>query len=371
MHSICSYMAMFPPSMPHVFIDWLTQPGDVVYDPFSGRGTVPLEASLMGRVGLGSDANPLAWVLTAAKVDHPTRAQAIRRVEALAGSARAGSIEAVPNQVRMLFGEPTLARLVWLRETLDLQDRTDRFLMAVLLGKLHANANNQGTPRGLTVAMPNTFAMAPGYVSRYIQAHSLEPPAVDPLAFLRSQLDRIEWPGREFMRGRSWLQDVRETLRWPRGVPLAKLVFTSPPYLSVMKYGKFNWIRLWLLGHDPRHVDTQLFASSSLSRYLDFVAQAVSRVRSRLRDDGHVCLVVGDVRKDDSSINLAGQVEVALRGSDLRPIGTVVDQLPIDQKVSRIWGARKGRATSTDRILVLAGPRARSPGGVPAVDWED
>src|SRR2546429_5326618 len=77
MHSMCSYMAMFPPSMPHVFIDWLTEQGDVVYDPFSGRGTVPLEAGLMGRVGLGSDANPLAWVLTAAKVDPPSRAQAL------------------------------------------------------------------------------------------------------------------------------------------------------------------------------------------------------------------------------------------------------------------------------------------------------
>src|SRR5688572_33385007 len=74
LHSLCSYMAMFPPSLPHVFIRWLTKPGDVVYDPFSGRGTTVLEACLQGRIGLGSDANPLAWILTSAKAHPPTAA---------------------------------------------------------------------------------------------------------------------------------------------------------------------------------------------------------------------------------------------------------------------------------------------------------
>src|ERR1700730_8695366 len=75
LHSLCSYMAMFPPTLPHVFIQWLTRVGDVVYDPFSGRGTTTLEACLLGRKGLGSDRNPLAWILTAAKADPPTKLQ--------------------------------------------------------------------------------------------------------------------------------------------------------------------------------------------------------------------------------------------------------------------------------------------------------
>ena len=35
----------------------------------------------------------------------------------------------------------------------------------------------------------------------------------------------------------------------------AKLVLTSPPYLNVMRYGKFNWIRLWLLKESVERVD--------------------------------------------------------------------------------------------------------------------
>jgi site-specific DNA-methyltransferase (adenine-specific) len=80
---MCSYMAMFPPSMPHVFIRWLTNPGDVVYDPFCGRGTTVLEACVLGRIGLGSDANPLAWVLSSAKADPPTMQALTDRIEQL------------------------------------------------------------------------------------------------------------------------------------------------------------------------------------------------------------------------------------------------------------------------------------------------
>src|SRR5690348_16797637 len=75
LHSLCSYMAMFPPTLPHTFIRWLTDVGDVVYDPFSGRGTTVLEACLQQRIGLGSDANPLAWILSSAKANPPTRSE--------------------------------------------------------------------------------------------------------------------------------------------------------------------------------------------------------------------------------------------------------------------------------------------------------
>src|ERR1043166_9115219 len=82
-HSMCSYMAMFPPSMPHVFSKWLTNPGDLVYDPFCGRGTTVLEACVQGRIGVGSDANPLACALTSAKANPPTAAALTKRIAQL------------------------------------------------------------------------------------------------------------------------------------------------------------------------------------------------------------------------------------------------------------------------------------------------
>src|ERR1035437_78928 len=73
-HPMCSYLASFPASLVHAFIARYSRPGDVVLDPFSGRGTTPLQACAEGRIGVGNDLNPFAHILTAAKVDPPTKA---------------------------------------------------------------------------------------------------------------------------------------------------------------------------------------------------------------------------------------------------------------------------------------------------------
>ena len=71
LHEI-SYRACFKPQLPRFFIERLTQPGEVVYDPFMGRGTTVLEAALLGRVPCGCDINPLSVVLTRPRLRPPS-----------------------------------------------------------------------------------------------------------------------------------------------------------------------------------------------------------------------------------------------------------------------------------------------------------
>ncbi len=362
LHSICSYMAMFPPAVPHVFVQWLTEPGDVVYDPFCGRGTTCFEACLAGRIGYGSDANPLAWLLTVAKVDPPTRAAVAKRLAQLRFDIEPASLAEEPPSIRLIFDPETLAQLVWLKRELRLTSKVDRFLLAMLAGMLHANANRDGTPRGLSLAMPNTFAMAPGYVSRYVHQHKLIAPRVDVLSKLAERVASRPSAPSSFRRGSAWVQDAASKPRKALRDSPAKLVFTSPPYLEVMKYGKLNWIRLWLLGAAPKVVDSSLFSSASLDKYLAFMTLVLEHCRAAVQDDGYVCLVLGDVRRGDDEVDLAGAVaEVAVPHSGLRVVGTIVDKVPVGHKVSRIWGERRGRAIKTDRILVLRGPHASRP----------
>ena len=70
LHEI-SYRACFKPQLPRFFIERLTRPGEVVYDPFMGRGTTVLEAALLGRVPCGCDINPLSVVLTRPRLCRP------------------------------------------------------------------------------------------------------------------------------------------------------------------------------------------------------------------------------------------------------------------------------------------------------------
>ena len=80
-HPMCSYLASFPAGLAHAFIARWSRPGDVVFDPFSGRGTTPLQACAEGRIGVGNDLNPFAYLLTAAKVEPARPAEARTRLD--------------------------------------------------------------------------------------------------------------------------------------------------------------------------------------------------------------------------------------------------------------------------------------------------
>jgi hypothetical protein len=370
LHSLCSYMAMFPPSIPRVFVSWLTKPGDAVFDPFSGRGTAPFEASLLGRVGMGSDLSPLAWILTGAKVDPPSEEAVASRMADLEAGIRVADTEHVDHSIRVLFSPKTLGQLVWLQGELNPRSRADRFIMAALLGMLHRNADSVGRPLGLSVPMPNTFAMSPNYVSRYVRANNLKSPRVDVLPVVRRRIGALSIPREGFLRGHAWRRDALSPPHLVRHGTQPKLVFTSPPYLGVMKYGKLNWIRLWFLGFTGREVDKDLFATSSLDNYLAFMHAFVAEMASVLRPDGYVCLVVGDVWQRGNEINLASQIARRCLGeTGLRFAGIASDRLPEGRKVSRIWGETRGRATQRDRYLILAGPEAHRLPPIPRQEW--
>lgn len=369
LHSLCSYMAMFPPSMPHVFIKWLTGEGDVVYDPFSGRGTTALEACALGRAGMGSDLNPMANVLTSAKTNPPDCESLDKRMRSLKRHVTCLSTKDEPEAIRAVFAPGTLGQLLWLRSTLDRTTAEDAFILAALMGILHLNADVRGVAKGLSVAMPNTFAMAPGYVIKYIRDHELVAPEVDVLEMLTSRLDRYRGHLMLPRKGMAWAQDASVPGYMESRNSKAKLVFSSPPYLHVMKYGKFNWIRLWLLGETPREVDEVLFSTGSLTKYLRFMSVVLGRLASVITEDGHICLVIGDVTQGARTVRLAEHVAENCVPAHMEIRQIIVDRLPGDRKVSRIWGETRGEATKTDRILVLSAAGAGALPSVPAFQW--
>src|SRR5216683_974016 len=71
LHEI-SYRACFKPQLPRLFVERLTRPGDVVYDPFMGRGTTLLESALLARIPVGCDINPLSRVLVEPRLQPPS-----------------------------------------------------------------------------------------------------------------------------------------------------------------------------------------------------------------------------------------------------------------------------------------------------------
>ena len=66
-HNIHRYSGKFIPQIAARAISLLTQPGELVVDPYCGSGTTLLESALLGRRALGVDLNPLAVLIARVK----------------------------------------------------------------------------------------------------------------------------------------------------------------------------------------------------------------------------------------------------------------------------------------------------------------
>lgn len=413
-HPMCSYLASFPATLTHAFVARYSRPGDVVLDPFSGRGTTPLQACAEGRIGVGNDLNPFAHLLTAAKLEPASAGEAATRLTALRlgwmgeagdwealgrrvvadpadGNARvprAGSgdgpdaaTEPVPVEVARSFHPRTLGQLLFVRSSLRLDDRVDRFLAGAITGILHGKSASY-----LSEVMPNTFSMAPRYVRDFVARTGFRSPERDVFECLRLKLGRLHRQPLPATPGVALLGDARDAgtraraaLR-ARALPdRARLVLTSPPYLRVVKYGYYNWLRTWFLGFDAREIDATLDDAHHREPYLLFLRDVLAGLRIALTDDAVVVLVIGDVETDRgrrirNGVGLAEAAwEAAAHPEGYRLAGIALDDVSAVRKMTKLWGDEAGRATKTDRILVLgateAGRRRALSGVTLPVSW--
>ena len=357
-HYMCSYMAMFPPELPHYFIERFTKVGDTVLDPFCGRGTAPVEAAAQGRHGIGNDLNPLAVALTRGKLSNPPLNDVLSRIDELEAEYDPSEwkhFSGAPRKIRMIFHIKTLRQLMFLKRELDWSvPGTDAFLTAVLMGAMH------GSSKGfLSLPMPNTFSMGWGYIASKIAEDPVKWSCPDRDAFevLRERVRRQLAKGRLPGSGETIYGDVRELDR--KVVHGAvQLLFTSPPYLKVIKYGLYNWIRLWFLTDSGSHkeVDEVLDDTHALAEYLDFMRDTMTATLPLMdRERGISCWAIGDVK----GLNLAWAVwHHAVRGIEVKAddgstlryklIAIVEDNIPDEQKVTKIWKTMIHRAVRLD-----------------------
>ena len=116
-----SYRACFKPQLPRFFIDRLTQPGDVVYDPFMGRGTTLIEAALLDRRAYGCDINPLSRVLCEPRLSPPDPAE----VEHALAEVDFADDQEVPGELLAFYHPDTLRQICALRNHLLAKQRED------------------------------------------------------------------------------------------------------------------------------------------------------------------------------------------------------------------------------------------------------
>lgn len=390
MHTMCSYQGMFPAKVAHHFIQRYSTPGDLVLDPFSGRGTTALQARVEGRRATCNDLNPLAYVLSRAKADPPSWDAAQTFVDELEKACKRTkhADSDVSDDIRMLYHENTLKQLCFVRARLlskRITDWTREELMigGALAGIMHGAWRRDNTSQFLSISMPNTFSMSPDYVRKFIRENGLTKLDQDVFECLRDKLARLYLDEITGAAGKAYHADAATLLKGRTLKPQSvDLVITSPPYLGVVNYGTANWIRLWLLGVDEvgrergagrKKLNAALDHAHTYGSYQDFMLRTVLGIERVLKRDGVAVLVIGDVKNPGKEpMPLAAQLwDDINEQTDLRLLEMVEDDIPSQNKVSRIWGETKGEATNRDCALVLSHQAGQPDLSHTDIDWDE
>jgi hypothetical protein len=306
LHHISTYLGRFPPALAHYFIAKFSKPGDTVFDPFVGSGTVPLEANLLQRSSVGFDTFTYAYILSHAKarpIDQQTFLDYIDEQERLIRNTKPEtSFDSDPlySDLNVYFHPNTLKSLMLLRATLLEQlhngsltgEAYDKlvFMLAMLCGVLHGPSS-----MFLSVRTKDTWSGSVKYVERFIEKHHLTVAERSPYESLRMKASRIFREPLPVVKGVVRQQD--STTDYDLADESVDLVVTSPPYLSVRRYAKDNWLRVWLLGSTPQQERSLMLATSAVPLYEEKMRQALKQVWRVLRENGTCVLVAGDVTR--------------------------------------------------------------------------
>ncbi len=349
-----SYRACFKPQLPRFFIERLTRPGDVVYDPFMGRGTTLIEAALLGRTPYGCDINPLSQIFVQPRLNPPSLSEIEARLEKINFTGA----DEWPEKLLVFFHPETLREICALKK--------------YLLGKKNKGALDDVDYWIWMVATNRLTGHSPGFFSVYTlppnQAVSLE--SQIKINEKRSQIpERRHVPALILRKSRQLLADLDEPQRHQLSVSAEDsflvtgsadqtpkissdsiaLVVTSPPFLDVVDYEQDNWLRAWFCDIDISKL--ALWQIKSLRDWETGMMNVLSEIHRVLKPGGRVAFEVGEVR--NGKIKLETSVlKIGLKAG-LRPVLVLIND-QIFTKTSNCWGVdnlKKG--TNTNRIILF------------------
>ena len=355
LHEI-SYRACFKPQLPAFFIRRLSVPGEVVFDPFMGRGTTLLEASLQGRETLGNDGNPLSRLLIEPRLEPPSAAAVEARLAALRLDASEEVPEVIPDGFEVFFHERTLRQICRLRRYLGercaagADDGVDRWIRMVALNRLTGHSPGFFSVYTLPPNQATSIERQRKINDRRDQRPEYREVAALILRKTRSLLRQVPWRAPTGRSRGFFRQSVSVPFDYD-GPPVA-LTVTSPPFLDIVDYRADNWLRCWFAGIEPDAAG--ITQTGKLEEWRELVRNALRKVAAISRPGAFFAFEVGEVR--NASLLLDRVVVEVARGTAWEPVCVVVNEQEFT-KTSNTWGIANNRVgTNTNRIVVMRLP---------------
>lgn len=302
LHYSNSYRASFKPELPEFFISKYTSPGDVVGDPFGGRGTTALQAALNNRIAYSNDVSPLSERLAYPKLHPVTIEQIEKRLKQIDLTA---DVDLSNEEDMSMFYHPdTYREIINLRNYLKThRDDVDRFIEMVAISRLHGHSNG----------FFSAYSFPQISIPKYRQAKINENRGVQPdyrdikSRILKKAKENLKSGNLEALKKISKKHifttgDSRKLNGWKdRSV---SLVVTSPPFLNQVDYVQDTWIENWFCGIPREAVDGKIVQTPNLSEWAQFISDTLTELHRVIIPGGILAMEVGEVKYQGQILNL-------------------------------------------------------------------
>ncbi len=342
-----SYRACFKPQLPAFFINNLTGVGDIVYDPFMGRGTTPIEAALRGRTPYGNDVNPLSRAFVEPRINAPRIAEIDQRLSEIPWDT---FLDFEREDLLVFFHPKTLAQIEGLRswliekETANEFDIIDAWIRMVSVNRLTGHSSGFFS----VYTLPPNQAVTAERQAKINEKRTQTPPERDVVSIIRKKSKSLLSHQRPLSRdGVFSTGPASQTPEIADGV--VSLTVTSPPFLDIVNYEADNRLRCWFIGVDAKQVPISIH--KKVEDWQDFVQQTLAELERVTTRGGHIAFEVGEVR--NGSLRLEENVIAAASGMNLEVLGVMINQQDFT-KTSNCWGVSNNRSgTNSNRIVIF------------------
>jgi hypothetical protein len=357
-----SYRACFKPQLPAYFIERLSGEGDVVYDPFSGRGTTAIEGALHGRRVIANDVNPLSAVFARPRLEVPQISEVAARLNGIALQARMrNSVD-----LSMFFHPDTERELLNLRAYLNArrrsrsEDAIDRWIRMVATNRLTGHS-----PGFFSVyTLPPNQAVSAENQIRINQRLDQKPEYRDVRELILRKSVQLQSGLSDAERGRlrraaahACFLEEHAARTGTIDDETVQLTVTSPPFLDIVQYAKDNWLRCWFNGFDAAAIGRRMTLCRDVNEWAEAMRAVFAELYRITRRGGWVAFEVGEVRR--GSVRLEEIIAPAGDDAGFECQAVLINTQQFT-KTANIWGVNNNSmGTNTNRIVIFRKPGRR------------
>jgi DNA methylase len=314
-HSVHWFPGNFIPQIPMAFIEALSKPGDLVFDPFGGSGTTAIEAARLGRRAILSDRISACTLIGRAKLEiqavglnrnikSEILASLTWRHQCLSESFGSNG-EGSDARLSRWFAPLTLSQLRYLWKLIESQsNHAARHVLTLLFSDVLFACASPG--KALTSTGKRRRHHWGWVADNVYPKKFVEHDAVDLFEARLASVPECTLIGHS---GEILVvqQDARCLALAPRSVDL---VVTSPPYIGVIDYTRANrllyvWMQWPLLRERNEEIGARFKRRrrGAVDEYIEEMRLCWNEIFRVLRTGGYCAIIIGESRRFPGAVD--------------------------------------------------------------------